>query len=258
MITSTVLICTLLLAKDIWGAEVPLQLDDNYVNRVVGGQEAAEGSVPYQVSLQLKGFGHNCGGAIISDRWILTAGHCVEYQSTEKLTVLVGTNSLKEGGQQYAIDKFITHKYHDVPQFANDIALVRLKEKLQFSETVQPIQYWEKEVDEGREVTLTGWGRTSAGGPIPTKLQTIQLKTLSNDECSNLSVGSNVDIGHICTLTHAGEGACNGDSGGPLTLDGKLIGLVNFGVPCAKGYPDAYARVSYYHEWIRTNIAENP
>ncbi|EDS41558.1 chymotrypsin 1 [Culex quinquefasciatus] len=247
----------LLLSVSVLGREV-IQLDDNYVNRIVGGHEAASGSVPHQVSLQLKGFGHYCGGSIIADRWILTAAHCVDGQTPGQLNVLVGTNSLKEGGQLHESDKFIKHNRYNRPQFHNDIALIRLKSKLQFSDTVKAIGYSEKTVGQDEHVTLTGWGRTSAGGPVPTKLQTIDLSSISNDECKQRSPGAgNVDIGHICTLTKTGEGACNGDSGGPLTHDGKVIGVVNFGVPCAKGYPDAYARVSYYHEWIRTNIAEN-
>ncbi|EAT46500.1 AAEL002347-PA [Aedes aegypti] len=237
------------------GALMPL--DDNYVNRVVGGHEAEPGSAPHQVSLQGL-FGHSCGGSIIGDQWVLTAAHCVVGASTSQLQVLVGTNSLKEGGQKYKATKFIVHSRYNNPQFHNDIALVKLATKLEFSDNVSSIEYSEKVVPQNATLTLTGWGRTSTNGPIPTKLQTIDLKHISNEECKRLhGGGSEVDIGHICTLTKTGEGACNGDSGGPLTYNGKIVGVVNFGVPCAKGYPDAYARVSYYHDWIRTNVKNN-
>lgn len=43
--------------------------------RIVGGQTAPEGFAPYQVSLNLQGFGHFGAAVIISDRWILTAGN---------------------------------------------------------------------------------------------------------------------------------------------------------------------------------------
>ncbi|CAN7996454.1 unnamed protein product, partial [Ixodes hexagonus] len=50
-------------------------------DRVIGGQEAVPHSWPWQVSLQLRSFdvlGHFCGGSLIDNSWVLTAGHCVK------------------------------------------------------------------------------------------------------------------------------------------------------------------------------------
>uniref|UniRef100_A0A672YCN1 Peptidase S1 domain-containing protein n=1 Tax=Sphaeramia orbicularis TaxID=375764 RepID=A0A672YCN1_9TELE len=49
-------------------------------SRALGAQQAAPGSWPWQVSLQVDG-SHRCGGAIISPYWIVTAAHCVGLQS---------------------------------------------------------------------------------------------------------------------------------------------------------------------------------
>ncbi|KAG5681761.1 hypothetical protein PVAND_011170 [Polypedilum vanderplanki] len=226
-------------------------------NRIVGGQDAEKDSAPYQVSLQTKSR-HNCGGAIIDSRFILTAAHCLYGRFASDYTVMVGSNKLSEASTFYKPDKLIIHSRYNQPTYHNDIGLIRLKEAIQFTDNIKPIDYEWREVPENASIRLTGWGKLSTIGAIPDKLQEIELKHISYEECKKRhDDDENVDYGHLCTFNKAGEAACNGDSGSPLTYNGKVVAVVNWGVPCGRGYPDVHARVAYYHDWIRTTINSN-
>jgi len=61
-----------------FGASKSLDNDQDIGIRVIGGVDAKEGSAPYQVSLQNGKGRHNCGGAIIHPRFIVTAAHCLD------------------------------------------------------------------------------------------------------------------------------------------------------------------------------------
>lgn len=45
--------------------------------KIVGGQISERNSLPWMVSVQKEGE-HYCGGALISDKYVLTAAHCIE------------------------------------------------------------------------------------------------------------------------------------------------------------------------------------
>lgn len=221
--------------------------------RIIGGRDAPEGAAPYQISLQVSQR-HNCGGAIYTNNKVLTAAHCIVGYTTSSLTVFAGTNSLTGNGVCFPVFRLIAHSRYNQPNFHNDIGVIELGGSFTWTPVVQPITTRQAEVPVGGATVLTGWGRLSQSGAIPDKLQIIDLVHISNEECKRLHSGSaNVGVGHYCTYTKAGEGACNGDSGGPLTHNNQLVALVNWGVPCGRGLPDAHASISYYYNWIINN-----
>ncbi|XP_017775823.1 PREDICTED: transmembrane protease serine 11D-like [Nicrophorus vespilloides] len=224
----------------------------NAEHRIVGGFDAEEGAFPYQVSLRRGNF-HFCGGSILNENWVLSAAHCVVGKSPENMSVVVGTNSLSEGGDWYDIEQFIPHSLYSPYSVKNDIALVRLKEPIEFSDKVKPINLPNEDTNE-EDLILSGWGTTTYPGNSPDKLQTINLRSISNVKCAIEHAKNDVFATNICTLTKKGEGACHGDSGGPLVHEDYQVGVVSWGIPCAKGKPDVFTRVYGYLDWIKEEM----
>ncbi|XP_023163545.2 chymotrypsin-2 [Drosophila hydei] len=226
--------------------------------RIVGGQAAEIGYAKYQVSLQpVLGY-HNCGGAILNEQWIITAGHCVVTFPPEFIVVVTGTNRYAEPGGVYYAEEVHVHCMYDKPYMHNDIALVKVSKNITFDELTQPIALPVGPVREGAEIVLTGWGSEVPNGNANENLQKISFGFVKLDECLAIfNQTSSMGVGHICTFSKEGEGSCHGDSGGPLVSNGYLVGVVNWGRPCAKGFPDVQANVYYYLDWVRNVISGN-
>lgn len=80
-----------------------------------------------------------------------------------------------------------------------------------------------------------------------------ELITLENFECRRVlgALAQYLHSGTICASREVGVGLCDGDSGSPLVIDDKLIGIATWTItPCGLGDPNAFTRISAYLIWI--------
>lgn len=111
----------------------------------------------------------------------------------------------------------------------------------------------------GQQCQLTGWGLVARNPDMEsTSLHKADFKVMSHPWCTIkwwiLSFQLLVDHRELCAETYDG-GACFGDSGGPLTCNGRLAGVVSWGSgDCTPGVPNVYTRIHYHTGWIRQRL----
>lgn len=142
------------------GVVVAISGDRN--GRIVVGSDVRM-SYPFMVSLRDRTMGgepneHFCSGFIFSDRWIVTAAHCVQYRTAEQITAHMGTNSRTEAGESHNVIQIAIHDDYDRQRVLNNIAMVKCADKIIMS--VIPLAIAEY-VAPGTQARVTGWGATT-------------------------------------------------------------------------------------------------
>ncbi|XP_012529670.2 chymotrypsin-2 [Monomorium pharaonis] len=230
-------------------------------NRIVNGEDTKLGEIPYQVSLQTEYSSfHFCGGSILNDNYVITAAHCVDDKDANDIKVVADTIDLNKPKSQHKVTKIIVHEEYDSSNsWINDIALLKVKIPFVISATVAYVSLLPKDyVVKANDIAVaSGWGDIVENGPSTNKLQRVNILIADQESCRSIykKEGYNVYPTQICAYDPSVEkGICNGDSGGPLTVNGKLIGLVSWSLGCAKiKYPAVYTRVVSYLDWIENN-----
>ena len=120
---------------------------DRQTKRIIGGYDAEEGEVPWfaLITWTSKKVNSQCGGIVIDKLFILTVAHCpLDKQTAVVRTGIYTLDRQMAIEQRNAIDKIIKHpEFVERPVGASgsrgvDIALIRLKTPLQWSEYVRP------------------------------------------------------------------------------------------------------------------------
>ncbi|MEQ2280090.1 hypothetical protein AMECASPLE_016184, partial [Ameca splendens] len=233
--------------------------------RIIGGVEATLGRWPWQVSLYYSNR-HTCGGSIITSQWIVTAAHCVHNYRLPQVSswvVYAGivTRSSAKIAQHagYVVEKIIYNKNYNHRSHDSDIALMKLRRPLNFSDTIRPICLppYDYDLPGGTQCWISGWGYTQPDGVhSPDTLKEAPVPIISTKKCnSSCMYNGEITPRMLCAgYTEGKVDACQGDSGGPLVCQEehwRLTGVVSWGTGCAEpNHPGVYTKVAEFLDWI--------
>jgi hypothetical protein len=208
---------------------------------IVGGSRVSIEQAPWQVAVIAflsETEALLCGGSILNETEVLTAGHCVFNPSSkteippEDIVVEAGTENVDSSPEQASLaDGLRVHPYYNpsapLPE-PDDVAVLRLKRSLVFDGDVQPIAPIAvgSLLPEGTAVHLSGFGQQNPEDELNGELYGIGMTLTFSREC-----GGEINALFLCASSPDGS-SCAGDSGGALTLPGTpatLAGVDNVG-----------------------------
>uniref|UniRef100_A0A0D9R953 Enteropeptidase n=1 Tax=Chlorocebus sabaeus TaxID=60711 RepID=A0A0D9R953_CHLSB len=233
--------------------------------KIVGGSNAEEGSWPWVVGLYYGGR-LLCGASLVSSDWLVSAAHCVYGRNLEpsKWTAVLGLHMTSKLNSPQTvsrlIDQIVINPHYNRRRKDNDIAMMHLEFKVNYTDYIQPICLPEENqvFPAGRNCSIAGWGTVVYQGSTANILQEADVPLLSNEKCQQQMPEYNITENMICAgYEEGGIDSCQGDSGGPLMCQENnrwfLAGVTSFGYKCAlPDRPGVYARVSRFTEWIQS------
>ncbi|XP_053677178.1 trypsin-7-like [Anopheles nili] len=213
--------------------------------RIVGGSEVNIANFPFQLSLRQNG-AHICGASVISSNYALSAAHCTfPAPPVTAITLRGGSSDRTAGGVLFQAAEIINHPSYSDASLDFDVCVIRITTSFIGANIAAiPLAPEGTDYPAGTRTVVSGWGLTSPIGSLPLNLMAVDLPLISQDGCRSFWGAASLTDNMICA-SESGRDACNGDSGGPLTNNGRQIGIVSWGSPLCQGnLPGVYARVA--------------
>jgi secreted trypsin-like serine protease len=195
---------------------------------------------------------------------ILTAAHC-QQQSESWIDIVLEPYSLvdeRESKETFVPKEFRRHPDYGNPvAFANDFQLISFKGVTAKTPVTLQTNTTESELLDGQNLTVFGFGTTVLGTfTEPDVLQRLEITALNNSVCQEAYEATPFDITRDM-LCMENDGSCNGDSGGPLIIEGLgpfkdvQVGIVSWGIGCrSKEYPGELQHPNQCYTYVLSHL----
>ena len=218
----------------------PAQIRTFASPRIIGGLDAQYANAapllnssepnPYEAQF--------CTGTPVGKRWVLTAQHCVAGKSPGEIQTADDILNLYSIGPA---DRIGVVSIRAFPAWATplggvvgDVALLEVDRDLDGGWVEMVSASGSSSQYAGTTGVAYGWG--SAGSYFPSSLQVAALPIQFDSSCSSVFTDYSPSYMFCAGYFYGDSAVCNGDSGGPLFVDGKLLGVSSFGKPGCPTY----------------------
>ena len=242
---------------------------ENIETRIINGQEVRRNRYPWYVKVG------DCGGGLVSDRHVITSAHCLVplELKKKKMRIVIGVHSMEDYKTLPSLEaeEYIIHQDYVMfdQKYYNDIAIIKLKERIQFTDGINPICL--PNFNGTDNLFSYGLGHQLVDGKIVLAkvMHEVELDRISNLFCNRVLklIGNvfwfNKELS-FCSLNHRRNNAiCLGDSGNPVSTrkDGRiyLVGLPSLcDHDCGKYkiYPNLFENIFSHLKWIRKHTLD--
>jgi secreted trypsin-like serine protease len=210
---------------------------------IVGGTAVPNGKYPFMAALLDKrkpGGAFDelfCGGTLIDKDNVLTAAHCLVNAKPDKLEVVLGRTALNQNrGQLRSVSRRFIHPRYKGNGY--DAAVLKLSRPVKGIKPIKLATAKQNNLEKpGHILTTAGWGVVKQRpGPIdirPKRVHEVSVPVVSDSRAKGAYQSQ--DLKYLPSLHVAagkkGNGACFGDSGGPLFDSGRRtqVGITSHG-----------------------------